>query len=76
MNVTIAVDDEVLERAREVARRRGMSFQQLVREYLESVTGAQSGAEVAQQLLTLMDETPGRSGGRTIRRDEAYEGRL
>jgi len=75
MNVTIAVDDDLLARAREVARGRGMSFQQLLREYLESIAGERSGAEVSRELFALMDESPGRSGGRKIRRDEAYEGR-
>jgi hypothetical protein len=76
MNVTIAVDDELLARAREVARARGMSLQQLIRQHLEALTGNRSGAEVADALFALMDESPGRSGGRRIRREEAYEGRL
>jgi len=76
MNVTIAIDDDLLARAREVARARGMSLQQLIRQHLEALAGERSGVDVAEVLFALMDETPGHSGGRRIRRDEAYEGRL
>ena len=75
MNLTIAIDDELLARAREVASRRGVSLQQLIREHLEVMAGERSGSELAQELFALMDETPGRSGGRRFRRDEAYEER-
>jgi hypothetical protein len=76
MNVTISVDDELLNQAREVARLRGMSFQQLIRAYLESITDQRSGDEIAGELFALMDETPGRSGGVRFSREDAYEGRL
>jgi hypothetical protein len=52
-----------------------MSLQQLIREHLESITGERTGDEVAEELFALMDATPGRSGGRRIGREEAYEGR-
>jgi len=76
MNVTISVDDELLARAREVASQRGMSFQQLIRDYLESITDPRSGSEIVKELFALMDESPGRSGGLRFSRDDAYEGRL
>jgi len=75
MNVTISVDDELLALAREAARRRGMSLQEYVRDCLRTLTGATSPADVADELLTLMVEKGGHSGGRRIRREEAYEGR-
>ena len=76
MNVTISVDDELLNRAREAARLRGVSFQQLIRAYLESITDQRSGDEIAAELIALMDETPGQSGGVRFSREDAYEGRL
>jgi hypothetical protein len=39
VNITLSIDDEVVARARSVARARGLSLQQLIREYLESVAG-------------------------------------
>ncbi len=75
MNVTISVDDELLERTRALARRRGVSLQELVREQLRLLAGERTGAEVAEELLDLMEARGGHSGGRKVRREEAYEGR-
>ena len=75
MNLTVSIDDEVLKRARELARKRGMSLQQLLREYLESLVGGPPGEHLAERLFAIMDESPGRSGGLRIRREEAHEGR-
>jgi hypothetical protein len=76
MNLTISVDDDLLERARALARRRGVSLQQLLRDYLRALVGEQSPEAVAEELLTLLDQHGGHSGGRRIRREEAYEERL
>ncbi|RMF86292.1 MAG: ribbon-helix-helix protein, CopG family [Nitrospirae bacterium] len=76
VNLTLSVDDRLLERAREVARRQGVSLNQLIRQYLEAVAGEVDGAAVADRLLRLMEEHGGHSGGRTVRRGWAYEGRL
>lgn len=78
MNVTISVDDDLLERARQLARRRGVSLQELIREQLRLLAGERSGADTARELLDLMQEHGGRSGGggRTWRREDAYETRV
>jgi len=75
MNVTISVDDELLERTRALARRRGVSLQELVREQLRLLAGERTGAEVADELLDMMEALGGHSGGRKVRREEAYDGR-
>jgi len=76
MNVTISVDDQLLERARELARRRGVSLQELIREQLRLLAGERSGAEAARELLDLMDTRGGHSGGRAWVRGDAYAERL
>lgn len=76
MNLTIAVDDKLLERARRVARRRGVSLQELLRQMLEAVAGLRTAAEDADELIGLLRRAPGRSDGRGFTRDDAYEGRL
>ena len=48
----------------------------LLRGYLETLVGEQPGEVVADELLMLMHEHGGRSGGRKIRRDELYEDRV
>jgi predicted transcriptional regulator len=75
MNLTISLDDDLLRRARELARQRGISLQELLREQLRRLVGPREPAEVADELLELLENHAGRSGGRKIRRDEAYEGR-
>jgi hypothetical protein len=75
MNITISLDDQLLERARKLAARRGTSVQELFRSYLEGLVGQQSGEAAASELLELMNQRGGRSGGRRIQREEAYEGR-
>lgn len=76
MNVTISVDDDLLERARSLARRRGISLQELVREQLRMLAGARSGEDAARELLDLMESHGGRSRGHGWRREDAYAGRL
>lgn len=75
-NVTISVEEAVLERAREVARRQGTSLNSLLRRYLETLAGTAAGRKAGDELLALMREQGGRSGGQRIRRDEAYEDRV
>lgn len=76
MNVTLALDDEVVARAREVAREQGTTLNEMIRRHLDLVAGRRTGQAVADQLQSLWDETPGHSGGSRFTRDDAYEGRL
>jgi hypothetical protein len=72
-NVTLSVEDTVLERAREAAEKRGKSLNALIREYLEELGGRNRRSTAAQTLQRLWAESSGRSGGRKIRREDAYE---
>lgn len=76
MNVTISIDDDLLRRAREHAKTRGISLQELLREQLRRLVGPVSEDESADELMRLMEDHGGHSGGRRIRRDEAYDERL
>jgi hypothetical protein len=75
MNLTLALDEELVARAREVARKQGTSLNEMVRGYLESVAGRRHASAVLDELKRSWSKHPGRSGGRKIARDEAYEGR-
>ena len=75
VKLTISLDDEHAERARRLARRRGTSLQELIREQLERIAGERRGADAGRELLDLMDRHGGRSGG-PWRREDAYAGRL
>lgn len=75
MNLTLAVDEQVVARARDVARQQGTSLNALIREYIEQLAGQTSGVEILAEFERLWDE-PGDSGGWTFNRDEIYEERL
>ena len=74
MNITISVDEEVVRRAREVARQQGASLNALVRAYLESLAGRQTGPVLAQRLRAHWQKSTGRSEG-PFTREDAYSGR-
>lgn len=76
MNVTISVDNDLLQRARNLARRRGVSLQELIREQLRLLAGKRSGADTAHELLELMDTHAGHSRGKAWRREDAYRQRV
>jgi len=73
MNLTIALDGDLLRRARALASRRGISLQALIRDHLRALVGVVPGEDAARELLDLMEREGGHSGGRRIGRDEAYE---
>lgn len=50
MNLTLSVDDDLVEKAREVAANQGTSLQALVRKYIESLAGQPSGAELVRRM--------------------------
>lgn len=76
MNLTISAEAQVIKRARASARAQGVSLQELLRRYLEQLGGTRSSQQVGAALLELMRKHPGRSSGRRITREDAYEGRL
>jgi antitoxin component of RelBE/YafQ-DinJ toxin-antitoxin module len=73
MNITLAVDDELLRDARQVARAMGKSVNQLVREYLERLTGRDQLERDVEELRRLSAEGQGRSRGWRFDRDEIHE---
>lgn len=75
MNLTLALDQAVVERARDVARQQGTSLNQLIREYVESLAGQLSGHEVLAEFEAMWKHA-GRSGGKRFRREELYDERL
>jgi len=73
-NITLAVDEEVLQQARVVAAERHMSLSALVREYLSSLLEKDRAVDEARlSLLKLIDETDADMGKSTWSREAAYE---
>jgi CRISPR/Cas system-associated protein Csm6 len=72
MNVTLSIDEQTLERARQHAQQRGTSLNQMIRDYLTSLT-ASDPAQAVAELERLWNEEEGDSGGWAWNREEAYD---
>ena len=72
MNLTLSIDDRLLEEAREVARSMGTSVNQLVREYLEQLTRRDQAQRDVDELRRLSEESEGRSKGWKFDREEIH----
>ena len=75
MNITLSVDEEVVQRARERAAAMGTSVNQLVREYLEQLAGKRDPAALAEELTRLSKLAKGDSKGWKFNREELHERR-
>ncbi len=74
-NITLALDGDVIERARSVAEAQGKSLNQLVRAYLEDLAEPQNSRELVEEFLRLSAESGGDSKGWRFNRDDIYERR-
>ena len=73
MNITLAIDERLADRAREAAQGMGKSLNQVVREHLEQLAGqAQLDAEL-QAFRQSTVATPGRLNGWKFDRDEIHD---
>jgi hypothetical protein len=75
MNVTLSVDDRILQAARQRAEAMGTSVNQLVREYLEQLAGAADPAVDAAEFERLSASAAGHSHDWKFNRDELHERR-
>jgi hypothetical protein len=73
MNITLSVEDEVIEAARQRAKALGSSVNQLVREYLEQLAGKSDPAADAAEFEKLSRLANGNSRGWRFDRDELHE---
>ena len=74
-NLTLAIDDETLKRARIRAIEQGTSVNAVVREYLEVYAGIDRGRGVLGDLVDLANEVDvgGEGSGRSWQRADLYE---
>ena len=75
MNVTLSVDDEVIQEARRRAEALGTSVNQLVREYLEQFAGKTDPNANAVEFERLSRSSQGNSRGWKFNREELHERR-
>lgn len=72
-NLTLAIDDDILKRARIKALEQGTSVNALVREYLAGVAGPSDARQAMAEFLAIVKQAGAGSGGRTWTRDELYD---
>ena len=73
MNVTIALSDDLVARVRDIAQKQGTTLNELVRRQLELVAGRSTGHVLSDEMRKLWAQSGGRSGGKRIRRSDAYD---
>jgi antitoxin component of RelBE/YafQ-DinJ toxin-antitoxin module len=73
MNITLAVDEQVVEQARKAARAMGKSLNQAVRDYLEQLAGADQNALQVERFVESARNSPGRIDGWRFNRDELHD---
>ena len=73
MNVTLSIDDEIVQEARRRAEAMGTSVNQLVREYLEQLVGKKDSKADAAEFERLSRVARGNSRGWKFNREELHE---
>ena len=71
MNITLSVDEQIVERARKRAEAQGKSLNQLIRDYLQVLAGGDDPERSVQEFKRLSGS--GRSRGWRFNRDEIHE---
>ena len=72
MNVTLSIDDQLVARSRKKADALGKSLNQLIREYLERLTGDDDPAGDIAELERLCVKGPGRRRGWKFSREDLH----
>ncbi|HMR29525.1 MAG TPA: DUF6364 family protein [Geminicoccaceae bacterium] len=74
MNLTLAIDDQTVERARSAAQAMGKSLNQAVREYLEQLAGRDQIERDIAEFRELSKQHEGKSSrGWKFNREEIYD---
>jgi len=73
MNITLSVDEQVAQRARDAAKKMGKSLNQAVRDYLEQLAGSARRGQQWTQFEARCLQSSARLDGWHFNRDEANE---
>ena len=71
MNITLSVDEQVAQRARDAAQKMGKSLNQVVRDYLEQLAGGARRQQEWDEFESSCLASPGRMNGWKFNREEA-----
>jgi antitoxin component of RelBE/YafQ-DinJ toxin-antitoxin module len=73
MNLTLAVEEKIVRRARKAAESMGMSLNQAVRRFLEELAGDDSAERDVAELTELSKRSGGHSRGWRVDREQLHE---
>jgi hypothetical protein len=73
VNITLAIDADLVKAAREVAKAMGKSLNQIIRDHLEHLTDRDRVERDMEELERLSRESGGHSGGRRWSREDIHE---
>jgi len=74
MNITLSANAALIKKGREYASAHHTSLNQLIRDYLGSITGGNDAEKAANEFMELARSMGGRSdNGFTFSRDEVYD---
>lgn len=73
MNITLSVNEQVAQRAREAAQKMGKSLNQAVRDYLDQLAGSAQRSEQWSQFEERCMNSSAKLAGWKFDRDEANE---
>ena len=75
MNVTLAIDEQLVKRARKIAQAQGKSLNQYIREQLERLTARDDAAGWVAEFERLSRQSKGNARGWRFDRDAVHERR-
>jgi hypothetical protein len=61
MNITLSADEKLIKKAREYAKARNTTLNQMIRDYLSQLVQHKSRQEAAKEFRRIAEESPGRS---------------
>lgn len=76
MNITLSADGKLIEKSRQVAKKKGTSLNQAIRDYLTQYVDEKTSTSAADEFEQLVRESSGRSAsGYRFNRDASHERR-
>jgi hypothetical protein len=73
VNITLSIDDEIIQKARRRAESMGTSVNNLVREFLEQLAGRSDAEADAEEFERLSRASKGNSQGWKFNREELHQ---
>jgi len=72
-NITLSMDEKLIEKSRKYAEKQGKSLNALIRELLQKTVNTGNTTKNTNRLFDLMDKAAGNSKGKKWSREEIYD---